>query len=112
MPTTEATACESLRRRCEPSAMAGTKPPSWSDLSKRQRSAIIAGAVVQLTLMAAAQIDLTRRSADQVRGPKLLWRFLVLINFIGPIGYFVVGRRKVTESPTEPEDVAADEPAA
>jgi hypothetical protein len=66
----------------------------WADLSTAQRSATVVGAVVQLTLLAAAQIDIGRRSSDEIRGSKLMWRLIVLINFIGPFAYFAVGRRK------------------
>ena len=51
-------------------------------------------AVVQVTLLAAAQIDITRRPKEQIRGAKLLWRILVLVNFIGPIAYFAIGRKR------------------
>ncbi len=66
----------------------------WAELSTAQRSATVAGAVVQLTLLAAAQIDIARRSSGEVRGTKLMWRLIVLVNFIGPLAYFALGRRK------------------
>ena len=47
--------------------------PQWAELTTCQRSAIVAGAVVQVTLLTAAQIDIARRSAVDIRGPKLLW---------------------------------------
>lgn len=72
----------------------------WSQLTKCQRSAIVAGAVVQVTLLTAAQIDIARRSAVDIRGPKVLWRILTLINFIGPIAYFAIGRRRSAMEPT------------
>jgi hypothetical protein len=41
--------------------------------------------------MVIALVDLIRRS--RTRGPKWVWVLvIVLINFIGPIIYFVVGR--------------------
>jgi hypothetical protein len=42
----------------------------WSDLSPRTRKLIIVGGVAEAGLKAAAAIDLRRRGADQVRGPK------------------------------------------
>jgi len=49
-------------------------------------------ALIELALLAAALVDLIRR--PQTRGPKWLWVLvIVLINFIGPIVYFVVGRK-------------------
>lgn len=70
----------------------------WSELSTAQRRAAVAGAVVQLTLLAAAQIDIARRLPGEIRGSKLMWRLVVLINFIGPLAYFACGRRKSTRA--------------
>jgi len=45
-----------------------------------------------LGLVIFALRDLSRR--DRVNGPKWLWvLIIVLIQFIGPILYFVIGRR-------------------
>ncbi|MEZ0396543.1 MAG: PLD nuclease N-terminal domain-containing protein [Anaerolineales bacterium] len=49
--------------------------------------------ILQLGLMVAALLDLLRRG--QTRGPKWLWLLvIVLVNFIGPILYFVLGRKE------------------
>jgi hypothetical protein len=66
----------------------------WNQLNSQQQTMVVAGAIVQLTLLAAAQIDITRRSPDQIRGSKWMWRIITLVNFIGPIAYFLIGRRK------------------
>ena len=48
--------------------------------------------LIELGLMITALVDLVRRA--QTRGPKWAWASLiVLINFIGPIIYFVAGRK-------------------
>ena len=65
----------------------------WSDLEPWQRTAMGVGAAVQLGLLIAAEFDLQRRPADQVRGPKAIWRAVVLVNFVGPLTYFTIGRR-------------------
>jgi hypothetical protein len=65
----------------------------WSDLTPGQRAGAVIGGIVQLVLMVLAQRDLNRRTADEIRGPKQLWRAAVLVNFVGPIAYFVIGRR-------------------
>lgn len=70
----------------------GTK--RWSELSRRQRSFIAGATTVQLSLSAAALVDLQRRPSEQVKGPKRLWRMLAFVNFVGPIAYFLFGRRK------------------
>ena len=49
--------------------------------------------VIQLGLMIAALVDLVRR--EQTRGPKWVWALVILlVNFIGPIIYFVAGRKE------------------
>lgn len=52
--------------------------------------------VLQVGLLLAAEVDLARRPADQVRGSKMAWRAVCLVNFVGPIAYFVWGRRAPT----------------
>ncbi|MEW6094296.1 MAG: PLDc N-terminal domain-containing protein [Chloroflexota bacterium] len=48
--------------------------------------------ILQLALMIAALVDLARR--EHTRGPKWVWVLvIVLVNFIGPIVYFVIGRK-------------------
>lgn len=49
--------------------------------------------VIELILMAAALFDLVRR--PKTRGPKWVWvLIIVLVNTIGPIVYFVMGREE------------------
>ncbi|MFG1647585.1 PLD nuclease N-terminal domain-containing protein [Amycolatopsis sp. NPDC049252] len=64
----------------------------WSDLPARQRTAIAIAGTVQLALAASAWWDLSRRTADQVRGPKWVWSWVIAVNFAGPIAYFAAGR--------------------
>jgi hypothetical protein len=65
----------------------------WSDLSPRQQRSVIAGGVVQVLLAAAALLDLRRRPAEEVRGSKKLWAAANMVNFVGPLAYFLFGRR-------------------
>ncbi|WP_175991330.1 PLDc N-terminal domain-containing protein [Bacillus sp. Marseille-Q1617] len=49
--------------------------------------------LIQLILMLAAVIDLIR--IKQTNGPKWVWLLVVLlVNVIGPIIYFIFGRRQ------------------
>ena len=66
----------------------------WSDLSPRQRAGGIVSAVIQLVLAAIAWTDLARRPAEDVNGPKPMWAAVILVNFVGPLSYFVFGRRR------------------
>ena len=43
-----------------------------------------------------ALIDIKRRPAEEIRGPKAMWRAAMAVNLIGPVSYFVVGRRRVS----------------
>jgi hypothetical protein len=65
----------------------------WSDLTPRQRQAIVAAGVVQNSLLAAALFDLRRRTPRQVNGDKRLWVAASFVSFAGPIAYFAFGRR-------------------
>ena len=68
----------------------------WSDLSERTRKLIIVTAVAESMLKAAALVDIKRRPASQIRGPKWLWAPVVtVVNSAGvvPISYFLFGRR-------------------
>jgi len=67
---------------------------TWGELSPGQRGGIVAAAIVQFALLAAALRDLRRRPASEVRGPKPLWAAVSFVNFVGPLTYFTVGRRR------------------
>jgi hypothetical protein len=66
---------------------------SWSDLTTGQRRAAVIAGAVEAVLTAAALRDLARRTPDQVRGPKLIWRLACAVQPVGPVAYFLVGRR-------------------
>jgi hypothetical protein len=66
----------------------------WSELSQRQRRAIVGSGVVQLILLVVALADLRRRPPDQVNGPKPLWLAISFVNFVGPLAYFAFGRKR------------------
>jgi hypothetical protein len=64
----------------------------FSDLSPRRRTLVVAVGAVQIALLIAAQVAISRRSASQVRNSKIRWRVLSLINTVGPLAYFGWGR--------------------
>jgi hypothetical protein len=66
----------------------------WSDLSSRRKTGMLVAASVHLALAATAWTDLARRRADAVNGPKAMWAVLIAVNFIGPLSYFVFGRKR------------------
>jgi hypothetical protein len=68
----------------------------WSDLSPRTRKMIIAGAAAESALKAVALVDLKRRPASEIRGPKWAWiPGLTVVNSAGivPLAYLSWGRR-------------------
>ena len=74
-----------------------TASKRWSELSPRTRRLIIGAAVAEGLLKLAALIDLKRRPASQVRGPRWVWATLVaIVSSCGliPISYFLFGRRR------------------
>jgi hypothetical protein len=74
----------------------------WSDLSERTRRLLTLTAIAEGILKLAALIDLKRRPASQVRGPKWLWAtVLAIVSSAGvaPISYFVFGRRRPRRLP-------------
>lgn len=66
----------------------------WANLSDGQRRLLIAAAAAEVTLKVVALIDIQRRPASEIRGPKALWRAAMAVNLLGPVSYFVVGRKR------------------
>jgi hypothetical protein len=66
----------------------------WRDLTAAQKRGIMLLGALQLALLITALIDIRRRPADAINGSKRLWTAVVFINGIGPIAYFVVGRKR------------------
>lgn len=66
----------------------------WRNLSATRKTFLGLGAFVQISLLIAALTDIRRRPADQIRGHKLLWTAAAFVNFVGPISYFVFGRKR------------------
>lgn len=66
----------------------------WSELSDRQKRGIILSSTVQIGLLLAALVDIRRRPAEEIRGNKWVWTAASFVNFIGPISYFVFGRKR------------------
>jgi hypothetical protein len=60
---------------------------------KPPKEVVIAVVAVEAVSAAFAFRDLARRSDDQVRGPKLLWRVVMGLNPGNSLAYWVLGRR-------------------
>lgn len=66
----------------------------WKDLSTGQKRGIVLSGTVQVALLGAALVDIYRRPGEKIRGNKLLWVLAALVNFVGPISYFLFGRKR------------------
>jgi hypothetical protein len=70
------------------------KQKRWSDLTSAQRVGIVLLGILQLLLLSASLWDIRQRSADEINGSKQIWTAAVFVNFIGPIAYFSLGRKR------------------
>ena len=69
----------------------------WDELSPGTKRLVVVAGAVEAVLKVAALVDLARRPAEQVRGPKWRWALAVAAaNSFGlvPLAYFRWGRRQ------------------
>jgi hypothetical protein len=71
-----------------------TRTRTWSDLSDRQKTALLVTMSVQVALALTAWIDLARRPTAEVNGSKARWAAIIGVNFVGPLSYFRWGHRR------------------
>lgn len=64
----------------------------WSELTPTQRKAVVIGGAAEVALTAWCLRDLSRRSADEVNGPKAVWRAAMVVQPFGPLAYLWRGR--------------------
>jgi hypothetical protein len=70
-----------------------TQRKKWSDLTTGQQNSVRLAAVLQITLLAAALWDIWHRPADEIKGDRRLWTAISFVNYVGPIAYFLFGRK-------------------
>jgi hypothetical protein len=66
----------------------------WDEMSPRQKTVILTLASIEIALTATALVDLARRPAEGVRGPKVAWAIGCFVQPVGPIAYLTLGRRR------------------
>lgn len=61
---------------------------------------ILVGLLVaaQLTLLIAGLVSVLRTPAERLTAPKVVWALICFVQFIGPIAYFVAGRKPAPAS--------------
>jgi hypothetical protein len=69
----------------------------WSELSTTQQRGVAAAAVGQVALFLAAALSIRRTAPERVRGPKAVWYAACFVNWIGPLAWFAVGRRRADQ---------------
>lgn len=70
------------------------KGKRWSELDPQQRRRIKIVGAAQMAVQAATLIDVWRRPADQIRGPKKAWIAAAFVQPVGPIAYWTRGRKR------------------
>jgi hypothetical protein len=70
------------------------KKKSIKDLTAQQKKMVGVASTVQVLLAGLALADIWRRPAGEVRGSRALWSAACAVNFVGPLSYFIFGRRK------------------
>jgi hypothetical protein len=69
---------------------------SWKEMSPAQRGANIVLGIVELMLTGWALWDIKHRPDDQINGKKRTWVMTSLIQPIGPVIYFIFGRKRTS----------------
>ncbi len=79
------------------------KRKKWSEISGPAKVGVVVTTLIQFGLLFAALADIRRRPAAEINGSKAMWTGLAFVNFVGPIAYFVKGRKRL---PAAAEPVA------
>jgi hypothetical protein len=69
----------------------------WSDLTRAQRTVLLAGASVELALTMTALADLVTRPGTALRGSRMAWLAALVVQPFGPVAYLTLARRPGTD---------------
>lgn len=76
--------------------MSDKKPKKqWSELSGPAKVGSVVMGLIQVGLLVAALVDIYRRPAEEINGSKAMWTGIAFINYVGPIAYFIKGRKQL-----------------
>lgn len=70
-----------------------TMRSDFAQMSVPARVSLLLGVAAEVSAKIAAWVDLSRRPADRVRGPKWAWAVAQFINGFGPAAYWSFGRK-------------------
>lgn len=86
-----------------------TLPATTAPKQRRASSPAQAGAIgrgiINLVLMTLTIRDIRRRSADEIKGNRKFWMLAAFAPPIGPIAYFVFGRKRGTQAAEIPLEI-------
>lgn len=66
---------------------------TWAELTQAQQRAVVVAGIVEVAMTLAVWRDLGNRPASEVNGSKQRWALAALLQPVGPIAYFLRGRR-------------------
>jgi hypothetical protein len=70
------------------------KRKGWKEMTSAQKGGNIAFRIIGMVLTGLALWDLKNRPDDRIKGKKGVWALVSLAQPIGPIIYFIFGRKK------------------
>ncbi len=86
-----------------------TLPATTAPKQRRASSPAQAGAIgrglINLTLMILTIRDIRQRSDDEINGRRKLWMLAAFTPPIGPIAYFIFGRKRGTQTVEIPLEI-------
>ncbi|MBD7994906.1 PLDc_N domain-containing protein [Arthrobacter sp. Sa2CUA1] len=71
-----------------------SRKKTFKDLTAEQKKGLGILSAVQFLLAGAALVDIWRRPRTEIRGSRAAWSAACAVNFVGPLSYFVFGRRR------------------
>jgi hypothetical protein len=87
-----------------PSTPAATAPKQRQASSPAQARAFGQG-IVNLALVIWAVRDIRRRGADEIKGNRKIWQLAAFAPPIGPIAYFLFGRKRGAQTVEVPLEI-------
>lgn len=75
--------------------MSAVNKKKWSELPGPTKAGTIVVGLIQVSLLIAALVDIRKRPAEEINGSKAMWMGIAFINWVGPIAYFVKGRKRL-----------------
>lgn len=82
-----------------------TTAPKQRRASSPAQARALGQGIINLVLMILTIRDIRRRSADEIKGNRKFWMLAAFAPPIGPIAYFVFGRKRGTQTAEFPLEI-------